>query len=450
MRQFYPKHMIENQVFRDTYLMLSFGLLAIGLGFINLNIPGLETAESSLLELALIIGVIHLSNPLYGIGLSAMILVHQPSPDSIPSTFLSHFISLTIIWFLFRNLKLKHLKGYLNFGASFLYVSFYYLILMIPLVIFINKLIGINIEKGLIEFYRQLFNGTIYEYVSTALFVSIYFVQYKLREELKLHKKDLEKKVFERTIRLEATIEKLKNTQQSLIQSAKMSSLATLTSGVAHEINNPLNFISGGVQLINDLMPDIQKSVSDDLNRDCAEAINIISEGVDRSSYIVNALMSFSGSLESKREFKDVNSIIDNTLLFMSQDVPTNIIIDKEYRLEDDVPVFAEKMHQVFFNIIINAFFELKKERVEEKLITIKTDKVGNKAEIQIVNNGPAILPEHIEQIFDPFFTTKNPDEGYGLGMSIAYNYIDEHNGNILVLNTEKGVCFKIILPLKN
>jgi len=248
---------------------------------------------------------------------------------------------------------------------------------------------------------------------------------------------------------LENLIEELKATQQHLVHSEKMASLGTLTSGVAHEINNPLNFISGGIELIRESL-----DVPGSLPRDKAvlekrsRALDMITEGVERASGIVSALMTFSFKGSPRLIKSDLHEIIDNTLLFLTSKITGDIRIVKEYGLKSDVAVYPDRMHQVIMNIIDNALYELNAAGTPDPVIRISTGETKEKAILRISNNGPLINQEHLHRLFDPFFTTKDPGKGTGLGLSISYNLIREHNGTLRVENLPEEVVFVIEIPL--
>lgn len=445
------KNILSKHLQKDISITLLFGILSVIFRFINFNIPGVEGVQSDLRELPLIIGIIHLSNPLYSIGLSAISSISFSfSNTHYIYTFLGHAIPLFILWYFFRTLKKQKFNGLKNAIASLVLVLIYYFISILLALIIPNGMIVLGINKNFTLMYRDLFKGVSYEMIYTAIAISFYYVQIKLREELQNHKLNLEKTINERTEHLHLVIEELKTAQNHLVQSEKMASLGTLTAGVAHEINNPLNFISGGINIIKEIKPEIEKSISDELKESCTLATNIISEGFNRSLDIVNALMAFSIKGESKLENHNIHTIIDNTLLFMMSTIPKDIVIIKNFGLNELVPVYIEKMHQIFINILNNAIFVLNSDGIKDKKITIKTYKNGNNAIIEILNSGPEIPLKYLNQIFDPFFTTKDPDKGKGLGLSICYTYIKEHKGKISAGNIENGVKFIIELPLNN
>ena len=264
----------------------------------------------------------------------------------------------------------------------------------------------------------------------------------------------LQEKVVDRTLKLEDTMGQLKSTQQQLVQSEKMASLGTLTAGIAHEINNPLNAISGGLYFLdeNSKKKGEDGYLTDSKSMDSAKSM--IREGFEKVSRIVKALMTFSGSDEEKPVKSDLHEIIDNTLLFIRSRVGENIRIEKDFRYKHSLPVFPDKLHQVFLNIIDNAVFAIKgKEKMEDEFIRISTWEVKGKsagegqAVIEICNSGPAIPDADLPKVFDPFFTTRDPGEGTGLGLSISYSLVQDHQGALEVHNVPDGVCFVIRLP---
>ncbi len=255
----------------------------------------------------------------------------------------------------------------------------------------------------------------------------------------------LQEKVVERTLKLEETLETLKSTQQQLVQSEKMASLGTLTAGIAHEINNPLNAIKGGLYML--------ENPADEESKESARYM--IWEGFEKIRKIIKALMTFSKSDTEKPVKSDLHEIIDNTLLIIRSRFGENIRIVPEYRLKRTIPVFPDKLHQVLLNIFDNAIYAIQqKEEQKDEFVRISTWEVKartiaeTRAVIEIYNSGPGIPDQDISNIFDPFFTTKDPGEGTGLGLSISYSLIKDHKGEIEVHNVPDGVCFVISLPV--
>jgi signal transduction histidine kinase len=445
----YYNGVLNKRFKKDIFLTLLFGILSIIFHFINFSIPGVEGVQSDLRELPLLIAIIHLTNPFYSIGLSAISSVNFSfTTTDYLYNFAGHAIPLFILWYFFNILNRQKFTIVKNAIASLSLGLLYYLISILLAMISFNGFIVLTSTETFTRNFSKLFVGVRYEMIYTAIAISFYYVQHKLRIELQNHQQALEKTVNERTEHLHLVIEELKTAQNHLVQSEKMASLGTLVTGVAHEINNPLNFISGGIHIMKEIKPEIEKSVSDELKESYSLATNIINEGFDRSVEIVNALMSFSIKGESRKEYLNIHAIIDNTLLFMMSTIPKDIVISKDYALKEPVPVYAEQLHQIFINILNNAVFALNSDRIKEKKILIRTVKNAGIAVIEIVNSGPEIPEEYLNQIFDPFFTTKDPDKGKGLGLSICYTYINEHKGKISAVNIENGVKFIIELPL--
>ena len=265
----------------------------------------------------------------------------------------------------------------------------------------------------------------------------------KANRKIKAQSRDLADKNNE----LESVIDELKATQQHLVQSEKMASLGTLTAGIAHEINNPLNFISGGLGIIEESANGIEGMGEKEIEERKNRALRMAFDGLERATGIVKALMTFSRKGGSKLIESDLHEIIDNTLLFLRSKITVDIEIKKEYQLKNKVPVFQEKMHQVIMNIIDNAIFAVNSHGGRDKSILISTGHAENMAILTITNNGPHIEEHHLSQLFDPFFTTKDPGAGTGLGLSISYNLIAEHEGTLRAENRDNGVSFIIEIP---
>ncbi len=256
-------------------------------------------------------------------------------------------------------------------------------------------------------------------------------------------------KIKEKNVLLEKQKDDLKAAQQRLVQSEKMASIGTLTAGIAHEINNPLNFISGGLNIMREVHEGLDWEGREEEMKRFVIALEMARDGLDRSVDIVQALMTFSHRGGSRKVKTDLRVTIDHTLMFLRSKISDEIQIFKQYRLEKLVPVFPEKMHQVIINIIDNAIFAVNLDPTRPKIISISTMMRDGKAVLSFSNTGPQIAEEHLAQLFDPFFTTKDPGQGVGLGLSICYTLVAEHQGEIEARNTSDGVLFTVSLPLK-
>lgn len=275
-----------------------------------------------------------------------------------------------------------------------------------------------------------------YAILSLLLIVAIIFM---IRSNLKVRDKN---------IQLNQQSEHLKNTQQKLVQSEKMASIGTLTAGIAHEINNPLNFISGGLGIIKDLRKKIDWTGKEDEKKKFETASSMAADGLDRAVNIVRSMMTFSHKGGARPTQTDLNEIIDNTLLFLKSKIADDIRITKNYKLYRKVNLYPEKMHQVMMNLIDNAIYAVGLKEKGPKTIEISTEIENNRLVLSIRNSGPRIDVDHLPQLFDPFFTTRDPGDGTGLGLSICYTLVKDHAGEIQAKNLSNGVEFRVSIPV--
>lgn len=299
----------------------------------------------------------------------------------------------------------------------------------------------------------------------------------------------------ERTIKarqLQKALEELQETQGMLVHSEKMSSLGQMVAGIAHEINNPVNFISGNIsctkEYIQDLLnlieiyrknypnphPEVEEFSSeidlDFLVEDLPKILNSMRVGVDRISQIVLSMRNFSRLDRAEMQAVNLHEGIESTLLilnnrFQAKSGSCGIQLVKEYGELPSVECNAGQLNQVFMNIVANAIDAIeshdKKRSPEEKKadpsrIVIKTS-LGSASDsppavtVTIADNGPGIPAEIQQKIFDPFFTTKPVGKGTGLGMSIAYKIVVEGHGGTIRCRSEvgRGTEFKINLPIR-
>ena len=277
---------------------------------------------------------------------------------------------------------------------------------------------------------------------------------------------------------LEEILAELKNAQSKLIQSEKMATVGQLTAGIAHEINNPVNFINAGIDSLEIILNDIMlvvKHYSEIDNTNLSEKLeqintlkeqlnyNKLIEGVEkltkniktgavRTTQIVKSLRLFSRLDESDIKFVDLHENIDSTLVMLQNKYKNRINIIKDYNKFAMLECFPGKINQVFMNLLVNAIDSIP----EKGDITIKTGVSEEKYEgkpkfvyISIKDTGVGMSPEVMSRIFEPFFTTKEIGKGTGLGLSISYSIIEDHNGEIEVFSEiGKGTEFFITLPV--
>ncbi|MEL7245659.1 MAG: PAS domain S-box protein [Cyanobacteria bacterium J06573_2] len=302
-------------------------------------------------------------------------------------------------------------------------------------------------------------------------------------------RKKAEIEAQQKAIELENTLIKLQETQAQLIQTEKMSGLGQMVAGVAHEINNPANFIHANVSFIDeysqDLIrlvelyqkhypnpePEIQSEIDnielDFLKIDLQNIIRSMGEGTRRIREIVLSLRNFSRLDEA--EFKDVNihEGIDSTLMILQNRLKpksyTNengIAIVKKYNNLPLVECYPSQLNQVFMNILVNAIDALEEEIFNNNLstnyipqITIYTKKIKkNTVQVCINDNGSGIPENVLSKLFDPFFTTKEVGKGTGLGLSVSYQIIVEKHGGKLFCKSApgKGTSFIIEIPINH
>ena len=294
-------------------------------------------------------------------------------------------------------------------------------------------------------------------------------------EELEASNEELEttnEELFQQKVQLEKIIHKLNNTQSKLIQSEKMASLGVLVAGVAHEINNPVNFINSSlVGLKNnlkylfeygDLLNKLKNNDAEGIIKEIKEkedkvslmtvlemlnrSIEIIDIGIERTLKIVSGLKAFARSDEKKIESYDIHDSIENTLLILYNQYKNRIEILKEFGILPLVECYPSQINQVIMNVLNNAI-----QAIENKgKIEIRTAKLDNaNVLIEIKDSGEGIPKDKLKYIFDPFYTTKQVGQGTGLGLSISYGIIKDHNGEIIVESElGQGANFKIILPI--
>ena len=233
------------------------------------------------------------------------------------------------------------------------------------------------------------------------------------------------------------SMKKLQETTHKLIQSEKMASLGMLSAGVAHEINNPLNFINGGIEVLEEGL-----SNEENLAFESDPCVHVIKEGLDRATVIVKSLNHFSRETDSMNEICDLNVILNNSLVMLQPRLKYKGKVVKELVDEKLLVVGNEgKLHQAFLNIISNA-----EQAIEKKgTVIVRTTKTGSRINVEISDDGVGISKEHLNKISDPFFTTKPVGQGTGLGLSITYKIIEDHHGRISVDSKPgKGSTFNI------
>ena len=284
----------------------------------------------------------------------------------------------------------------------------------------------------------------------------------------------LDAEVKERTKDLQFAMHELKRSEVELVNREKMSSLGLLTAGIAHEINNPINFVSASVSPLKrdikdilSLLDEYSSLKGEDFTSERLKEIEVmkdkldtpflveeitmlldgIEDGAVRTANIVRGLQKFSRSDEHFMKNADLIDGIENTLTLLSTQIKNQITIVRDYKPIPFLDCSPGKLNQVFLNIISNAIYAVQYSNKKQKIITISTYLKDNAIYISIKDNGIGIALEEHEKIFDPFYTTKEVGKGTGLGLSISYGIIKDHKGEI-TLNSDSGEGAEFILKL--
>ena len=266
---------------------------------------------------------------------------------------------------------------------------------------------------------------------------------------------------------LEAALQTLKSTQTQLIHSEKMASLGELTAGIAHEIQNPLNFINNFSEVNTELIDELQEAIN---SGSMTEAISIstsIKENEQKITYhgkradtIVKGMLQHSRSSTGQKEPADINALIDECLRLSyhglrAKDTLFNATIETNLDANiGTIKINSQDIGRVLLNLFTNSFYSVteKKKQVDETynpVISVISKKLNNKIEIIIKDNGIGIPQTVLDKIFQPFFTTKPTGQGTGLGLSMSYDIVKAHEGDIKVETREgEGAEFIIHLPL--
>jgi len=277
----------------------------------------------------------------------------------------------------------------------------------------------------------------------------------------------LEKQVKERTLELNKSLEGLRATQSQLIQSEKMASLGELTAGIAHEIQNPLNFINNFSDVNSELIEEVGEEIEKGNIIDAKETLNDIKENEQkinhhgkRADAIVKGMLQHSRSSTGVKEPVNINAIADECLKLSYHSVRAR---DKSFRANlnaefdesiDKIPLIQQDIVRVLINLFNNAFYavgEKSKQQIQgyEPTVSVRTKRIGDKVELKVRDNGNGIPQKVVDKIFQPFFTTKPTGKGTGLGLSLSYDIVKAHGGDIAV-NTKEGEYteFTVQLPI--
>ncbi|MBC7827398.1 MAG: tetratricopeptide repeat protein [Chitinophagaceae bacterium] len=270
---------------------------------------------------------------------------------------------------------------------------------------------------------------------------------------------------------LEATLSNLKSTQSQLVQSEKMASLGELTAGIAHEIQNPLNFVNNFSEVSNELIDEMKEELNKgDIDEAKAISTNIkqnlekINHHGKRADAIVKGMLQHSRTSNGQKELTDINTLTDEYLRLAyhglrAKDKSFNATLKTEYDQNiGNINIIPQDMGRVILNLITNAFYAVnEKANIArdsgdqvgyEPTVTVSTKRIGDRVEIKVSDNGNGIPAKAVDKIFQPFFTTKPTGQGTGLGLSMSYDIVTNAHGGALKVETKEGEGATFIISL--
>ena len=295
---------------------------------------------------------------------------------------------------------------------------------------------------------------------------SVFSLAYSRFKDLSQARTDL-LQLKEEKKKAEDALTELQSTQRQLIQSEKMASLGELTAGIAHEIQNPLNFVNNFSEVSKELLDEMKTEIERGNLDDAKEIMNDIIQNLDKINFhgkradgIVKGMLQHSRSSSGQKEQTDINALADEYLRLSyhglrAKDKSFNATFktDLDPSLEK-INIIPQDIGRVILNLLTNAFYVVNEKRKlnipgYEPTVTVSTKKNGNKIEISVKDNGNGIPQKVLDKIFQPFFTTKPTGQGTGLGLSLSYDIVTKGHGGELKVETKEGegTTFIIILP---
>jgi signal transduction histidine kinase len=313
--------------------------------------------------------------------------------------------------------------------------------------------------------WRTWWAYAIYAFLFIVLVLSINrFQRKRLIEKQRVIAKEIE---LAQAKEIEKAYHKLKETQSQLIQSEKMASLGELTAGIAHEIQNPLNFINNFSDVSNELIDEMKEefkkgdidqgfAIADDIKQNLEK----INHHGKRADGIVKGMLQHSRSSSGIKEPTDINKLADEYLRLAyhglrAKDKSFNATMKTDYDATiGTINIIPQDMGRVILNLITNAFYVVDEKKKQmggdyEPTVSVRTKKIDNTVLIAIKDNGNGIQQKVLDKIFQPFFTTKPTGQGTGLGLSLSYDIVKAHGGELKVETKEgEGSVFSIHLPI--
>ena len=336
-------------------------------------------------------------------------------------------------------------------------------------------LISMQIEAGIHEILLRI--STIYEYKDEVWKVIHWHASTPVAtegdtwhiEEWKRKNDELQKLVNEKTAALNNSLEELKSAQAQLIHAEKMASLGELTAGIAHEIQNPLNFVNNFSDINKELAEELEKEITNGNFEEAKIIANDIKENElkinhhgKRADAIVKGMLQHSRSNNGQKEPTNINALADEYLRLAyhglrAKDKSFNATLKTDFDESiENINIIPQDIGRVILNLITNAFYAVNEKKQQQlngydPTVSVITKKLSEQVEIIVKDNGMGISQQTIEKIFQPFFTTKPTGQGTGLGLSMSYDIIVKGHGGELIPESVEGVgtSFTIRLPNK-
>lgn len=299
-------------------------------------------------------------------------------------------------------------------------------------------------------------------------FVLIYIFYFGMRARIKIRERERSRqKELQHAKAIEKAYTELKATQTKLIQSEKMASLGELTAGIAHEIQNPLNFVNNFSEVSNELIDEMKAELAANNIGHATEIANDIKQNLDkiahhgkRADAIVKGMLQHSQSSNGVKTPTDINALADEYLRLSyhglrAKDKSFNATMKTDFDSSiGTIDIVSQDIGRVILNLLTNAFYAVNEKKKQqpsgyEPTVTLQTKKQGSQVEINIIDNANGVPQHIIDKIFQPFFTTKPTGQGTGLGLSLSYDIVTNgHGGELKVATSSTGSTFTIVLPV--
>jgi signal transduction histidine kinase len=240
---------------------------------------------------------------------------------------------------------------------------------------------------------------------------------------------------------LEEALNSLRLAQADLIQSSKMASLGTVAAGIAHEINNSLNYVNGAITPLRRLL---QKSANFEYGEQAHKLLGIMQEGLRLTFEIMNSLRTYSGLNQASMREHRVIDLVRSTMAIVHNRVPQGVKVEINVPDDLEIAVNGAAINQVLLNLVINALDAIG----DRGMIQITAEAAQDSVHLKVHDDGPGVPLNIRDKVFDPFFTTKDVGKGTGLGLHISRKEVVRHGGSLLLdSSTPQGSTFTITLP---